>query len=58
MFILKGIEQLEKAIAKAKKIRPRVEFVNSRVVGCRVAVFLQFVRLVIQTGQFAVDDAH
>ncbi len=26
MFILKGIEQLEKAIAKAKKIRPRVEF--------------------------------
>jgi hypothetical protein len=28
MFVLKGIEQLEKAIAKAKKIRPRVEFVN------------------------------
>jgi hypothetical protein len=26
MFILKGIEQLEKAIAKAKKIRPRVKF--------------------------------
>ncbi len=26
MFILKGIDQLEKAIAKAKKIRPRVEF--------------------------------
>ncbi len=26
MFILKGIEQLEKAITKAKKIRPRVEF--------------------------------
>ncbi len=26
MFILKSIEQLEKAIAKAKKIRPRVEF--------------------------------
>jgi hypothetical protein len=26
MFILKGISQLEKAIAKAKKIRPRVEF--------------------------------
>ncbi len=26
MFILKGIEQLEKAIAKAKKVRPRVEF--------------------------------
>ena len=26
MLILKGIEQLEKAIAKAKKIRPRVEF--------------------------------
>ncbi len=26
MFLLKGIEQLEKAIAKAKKIRPRVEF--------------------------------
>ena len=26
MFILKGIEQLEKAIAKAKKIRTRVEF--------------------------------
>ncbi len=26
MFILKGIEQLEKAIAKAKKLRPRVEF--------------------------------
>jgi hypothetical protein len=26
MFILKGIEQLENAIAKAKKIRPRVEF--------------------------------
>ncbi len=26
MFILKGIQQLEKAIAKAKKIRPRVEF--------------------------------
>jgi hypothetical protein len=26
MFILKGIEQLERAIAKAKKIRPRVEF--------------------------------
>ncbi len=26
MFILKGIEQLEKAIVKAKKIRPRVEF--------------------------------
>ncbi len=26
MFILNGIEQLEKAIAKAKKIRPRVEF--------------------------------
>ncbi len=26
MFVLKGIEQLEKAIAKAKKIRPRVEF--------------------------------
>ncbi len=28
MFILKGIEQLERAIAKAKKIRPRVQFVN------------------------------
>ncbi len=26
MFILKGTEQLEKAIAKAKKVRPRVEF--------------------------------
>ncbi len=26
MFILKGIEQLENAIVKAKKIRPRVEF--------------------------------
>jgi len=26
MFVLKGIEQLEKAIAKAKKVRPRVEF--------------------------------
>ncbi len=26
MFILKGIEQLENAIAKAKKVRPRVEF--------------------------------
>jgi hypothetical protein len=26
MFILNGIEQLEKAIARAKKIRPRVEF--------------------------------
>ncbi len=26
MFILKGISQLEKAIEKAKKIRPRVEF--------------------------------
>lgn len=26
MFILKGIDQLEKAIAKAKQIRPRVEF--------------------------------
>ncbi len=26
MFTLKGIEQLEKAIVKAKKIRPRVEF--------------------------------
>ncbi len=26
MFILKGIEQLEKAIVKAKKLRPRVEF--------------------------------
>ncbi len=26
MFILKGISQLEKAIVKAKKIRPRVEF--------------------------------
>jgi hypothetical protein len=26
MFILKGIAQLEKAIAKAKKVRPRVEF--------------------------------
>jgi hypothetical protein len=26
MFILKGIEQLEKAITKAKKVRPRVEF--------------------------------
>ena len=26
MFILKGIEQLEKAIAKAKKVCPRVEF--------------------------------
>jgi hypothetical protein len=26
MFILKGIDQLEKAIAKAKKIRPRVKF--------------------------------
>jgi hypothetical protein len=26
MFILKGIQQLEKAITKAKKIRPRVEF--------------------------------
>jgi hypothetical protein len=26
MFILKGIEQLENAIAKAKKLRPRVEF--------------------------------
>ncbi len=26
MFILKGIDQLTKAIAKAKKIRPRVEF--------------------------------
>ena len=26
MFILKGIEQLEKAIAKAKKLRPRGEF--------------------------------
>ncbi len=25
MFILKGISQLEKAIVKAKKIRPRVE---------------------------------
>ncbi len=25
MFILKGIEQLETAIVKAKKIRPRVE---------------------------------
>lgn len=26
MFILKGKEQLEKAIEKAKKLRPRVEF--------------------------------
>jgi hypothetical protein len=26
MFILKGIAQLENAIAKAKKVRPRVEF--------------------------------
>jgi len=26
MFILKGIEQLKKASAKARKIRPRVEF--------------------------------
>ncbi len=26
MFILKGIEQLTNAIAKAKKLRPRVEF--------------------------------
>ncbi len=26
MFILKGIDQLENAITKAKKIRPRVEF--------------------------------
>ncbi|HEX8370458.1 MAG TPA: SWIM zinc finger family protein [Pyrinomonadaceae bacterium] len=26
MFILKGIEQLQNAIAKAKKLRPRVEF--------------------------------
>ncbi len=26
MFVLKGIKQLEKAIAKAKKVRPRVEF--------------------------------
>ena len=26
MFILKGIDQLEKAIVKAKKVRPRVEF--------------------------------
>ncbi len=26
MFILKGIDQLTNAIAKAKKIRPRVEF--------------------------------
>jgi hypothetical protein len=26
MFILKGIEQLQQAIAKAKKLRPRVEF--------------------------------
>jgi hypothetical protein len=26
MFILKGIEQLEIAIAKAKKVRQRVEF--------------------------------
>jgi hypothetical protein len=26
MFILKGIEQLEKAIVRAKKMRPRVEF--------------------------------
>jgi hypothetical protein len=26
MFILKGIDQLTKAIAKAKKLRPRVEF--------------------------------
>jgi hypothetical protein len=26
MFILKGKEQLEKAIERAKKIRPRVEF--------------------------------
>jgi hypothetical protein len=26
MFILKGIDQLTNAIAKAKKLRPRVEF--------------------------------
>ncbi len=26
MFVLKGIDQLTNAIAKAKKIRPRVEF--------------------------------
>ncbi|HEY0049983.1 MAG TPA: SWIM zinc finger family protein [Pyrinomonadaceae bacterium] len=26
MFILKGINQLERAIAKAKQLRPRVEF--------------------------------
>ncbi len=26
MFILKGIDQLQNAIAKAKKLRPRVEF--------------------------------
>jgi hypothetical protein len=26
MFILKGIDQLQNAIVKAKKIRPRVEF--------------------------------
>ena len=26
MFVLNGIEQLTKAITKAKKIRPRVEF--------------------------------
>ncbi len=28
MFILKGIEQLTNAIAKAKKVRPRVHFVR------------------------------
>jgi len=28
MFILKGIEQLERAIEKARKIRPRVEFAH------------------------------
>ena len=26
MFILKGIDQIERAIEKARKIRPRVEF--------------------------------
>jgi integrase len=30
LFILKGIEQLEKAIAKAKKIRPRVEWLSDK----------------------------
>ncbi len=42
MFILKGIDQLTKAITKAKRIRPRVEFDcfgRYRVSGSRVGYY-------------------